>query len=291
MKATVLIDNSINTNKNNTTANLLTEHGLSIYFEIDNLKYLLDVGASNKFINNANELKINIAEIDNLILSHSHADHTGGIEEFIKYNKKARIFFSENILGKSYFSVRSGARKNISPDYSIINKNKARFIFINSNLKISPSVTLLNNIPNLFNKPKANRTLFVDDKQDDFQHEIALAITTNTTFNSNSNSNFEFNNCVIVSACSHHGILNTLAASPEKKIIAYIGGTHLLDSNDINQYETNEELINIANKIKSLYPDLLVITGHCTGITAKKIFSNILKEKFKMFHTGFSFEF
>ena len=77
MKVTVLIDNNPHPE-----LNLLTEHGLSIYFEADGFKWLLDVGASGQFIINAQKLGVDISAIDFLILSHGHSDHTGGLENF-----------------------------------------------------------------------------------------------------------------------------------------------------------------------------------------------------------------
>ena len=67
MKVTVLIDNNPHP-----TQNLLTEHGLSIYFEVDGFKWLLDVGASEQFYTNAVSLGINITDVDFLVLSHAH---------------------------------------------------------------------------------------------------------------------------------------------------------------------------------------------------------------------------
>ena len=273
MKLTVLVDNF----SNNTE--MLTEHGLSIYLEADGLKCLFDTGASDKFIKNAEKLKINISDVDYLIISHAHSDHTGGLENFIENNDKAKIFLSSQISGASYFSTRNNYKKNISIDYSIIKKNQKRFEFIDSNLNLSQNITLLNNIPNIFETPKGNKTLFVNDQQDDFRHEIGICINTHR-------------GAAVISACSHHGILNTLAAvqNPNINIIAYIGGSHLLDSTDSIKYETDEELINIINKINSLYPELTLITGHCTGANAKKQFSEKLKNNFLVFYSGFTFE-
>lgn len=65
LKVIVLIDN----NKSQSNCNLLCEHGLSIYFEADNKKWLYDVGASGKYLLNALKLGIEGNEVNNLILS------------------------------------------------------------------------------------------------------------------------------------------------------------------------------------------------------------------------------
>jgi metal-dependent hydrolase (beta-lactamase superfamily II) len=51
MKAVVLIDNNPDPD-----GKYLTEHGVSIYFEADGLKWLFDVGASPSFAINARKM-------------------------------------------------------------------------------------------------------------------------------------------------------------------------------------------------------------------------------------------
>ena len=63
--------------------NLYAEHGLSLYLETRQHKVLFDTGASGRFADNAGKLGISLAEVDTLILSHGHYDHTGGILRFV----------------------------------------------------------------------------------------------------------------------------------------------------------------------------------------------------------------
>ena len=272
MRVVILIDNTPNPH-----TDLQTEHGLSIYFEVDNRKWLMDVGASGKFEDNAARLGISIADIDCLVLSHAHRDHTGGLANFIKQNSKAKIFISTHIAGNYYYSTRRGSKRDISPDYSIVENNPERFVLVDTDIRLSESVMLHCNIPVLFGTPKANRTLLVNDLPDDFLHEMALCIDTPQ-------------GDIVLSACTHLGILNTLSACQCQDLYAYIGGTHLIDSDAENKYETDEQLTEIAYKIKSLYPQMKLITGHCTGINAQKILSETLGEKFISFYSGFIIE-
>lgn len=272
MRLVVLIDNTPNP-----YSDLQTEHGLSIYFEVDNRKWLMDVGASGKFAENAKILGVDIAEIDYLILSHAHRDHTGGLEDFIKQNSKAKIFISSHIAGNFYYSTRRGSKRDISPDYSIVENKPERFILVDTDIRLSKSVMLRCGILVSFDIPKANRTLLVNDSPDDFSHEISLCVNTPK-------------GNIVISACTHLGILNTLSACASKDICTFIGGTHLIDSNTENLYETDEQLIEIAHKIKSLYPQMKLIAGHCTGTNAQKILSETLEDKFISFYSGFSFK-
>ena len=67
MKAVVLSDNrSINDNYG-------VEHGLSVYLKTNQHRLLLDTGASDLFIRNAEKMNIDLREVDYLFISHGHA--------------------------------------------------------------------------------------------------------------------------------------------------------------------------------------------------------------------------
>jgi 7,8-dihydropterin-6-yl-methyl-4-(beta-D-ribofuranosyl)aminobenzene 5'-phosphate synthase len=270
MKFTVLIDNLPHP-----TADLLTEHGLSIWFEADGSRWLLDTGASGKFALNAGKLGIDIADIDFLVLSHAHADHTGGLAEFIRLNHKAKIYLSSHIAGNKHYSVRHGSKRDISMDYSLVECNPDRFVAVDQNTKLSENVSLICDIPHIHPIPKANRTLLENDKPDDFLHEMALVVDTPR-------------GAVVLSSCSHHGVLNTLAACGKKNIATYIGGTHLIDSDKLNPFETEAEIEAIAEKITELYPGMELITGHCTGQNAGRILAET-PAKIQILKTAMSF--
>jgi len=71
---------------------LFAEHGLSFLIDTGSKKILLDTGQTGNFMHNAQVLGIDIMDIDYVVLSHSHKDHTGGLCAFLKVNTKAIIF-------------------------------------------------------------------------------------------------------------------------------------------------------------------------------------------------------
>ena len=85
---------------------------------------------------------------------------------------------------------------------------------------------------------------------DPFLHEIALAFVTEKGL-------------VIVSCCSHHGALNTIASCMEftgcNTLHAYIGGLHFVDSPEVEAETTSF----ISDWLR-LYPNAHLYTGHCT---------------------------
>ena len=67
------------------------EHGLSLLVEVRDRKVLFDTGASDLFIRNARLMGIDLCEVDYLVLSHGHRDHTGGLHLFLRLNERATV--------------------------------------------------------------------------------------------------------------------------------------------------------------------------------------------------------
>ncbi len=268
MKLIVLVDNALGRQDG-----LIAEHGLSIWMEIDGVQWLIDTGESDAFAQNASRLDINIADVDNLILSHGHRDHCGGLETFLSLNNKAKIYLSANIDDNHYFSTRRGAKRDISLNHSLIKDNAERFVFVREDTALNDSVSVITTIPHKHPQPQANATLLKNDSLDDFNHEIVVAVNT-------------LYGVVIISPCSHNGVLNTLdACSHLGNISHYIGGTHLVDD-----FDNSEDLTHLTSTIKHNHPSLTLISGHCTGESAKSAFKSVLNDKFIEFYTGFILE-
>ena len=82
---------------------LLAEWGLSILVEVDNLNILLDTGQSVSTVHNANALGIDLSQIEKIVLSHGHYDHTGGLRELlIRTRKEMEIIAHPEIWALKY---------------------------------------------------------------------------------------------------------------------------------------------------------------------------------------------
>ncbi len=269
MKIIVLVDNR----EHPENISLEVEHGLSFYIETADAKVLLDVGASDKFFRNAVRLGIDIAAVDYLVLSHAHSDHTGGLACFLQQNQRAKIYLSSHVNASGYFSNRRGVMRDISIDYSLIQAHKERFIFLSDGIQLTPSLQIIGRIPVHHRLPQANRTLYAGSRADTFDHEIVLLFT-------------QGGQTVLLSSCTHSGLLNTLKACRPALPSLFIGGLHLIDSDETNYYETEEELRALARHLLSEYPSLQIYTGHCTGNKVLALFSRIMPGKLYAFHTG-----
>ena len=100
MKWTVLSDNRTN------NPALATEHGLSVLLETGRHRILLDTGASDLFIRNAQVLGIELSTVDYVFISHGHSDHAGGLQHFVRVNDHAPVIVSPQAVSGRFYSRR-----------------------------------------------------------------------------------------------------------------------------------------------------------------------------------------
>lgn len=97
MKWTVLSDNRTCNDQ------LQTEHGLSILLETEHHRILLDTGASDVFIRNAEQLGTDLSTVDYVFISHGHSDHAGGLQYLVERNRKAKVLVSPDAMSGKFF--------------------------------------------------------------------------------------------------------------------------------------------------------------------------------------------
>ena len=83
-----------------------SKHGLSILIKHNERDILLDVGPDNKFAKNAKKMNLDLENVEMLFLSHSHYDHTKGLNSFFKINKKADVYLMDKINNKYYVKTK-----------------------------------------------------------------------------------------------------------------------------------------------------------------------------------------
>jgi 7,8-dihydropterin-6-yl-methyl-4-(beta-D-ribofuranosyl)aminobenzene 5'-phosphate synthase len=241
MKIVTLIENLVY------KQGLIAEHGLAIYIETENRKILFDTGQTGLFIQNAAALGISIEDIDTLVLSHGHYDHTGGLYPFLEKNNKAKVYAKKEIFTPKY----AGRNRFIGTLY----KNEIlenRLVFVEEMVEIAENIFIMPDIA-IYNSDDTHFKGFnkkVDKKltPDEFDDELFLAIKQYEKIN-------------IVTACSHRGITNICTTASEHfklPVGLILGGFHLKDCTTI-QY------VQITHFFRILKPESIGVC-HCTGI-------------------------
>ncbi len=265
MKITVLIDNI-------GKGELKGEWGLSLLIEFNDKRFLLDVGASDTFITNAQHLGLDISSIDFAVLSHAHYDHTGGLATFLEINKTALVYLSANARENCYAGL-SFLSKYIGMPQGVINQYRTRVVRVDGVVEITDNVFLVSHSTESLSKIGRRNHLYVRKGlryiPDDFSHEHTLVFKTQ-------------DGLVLMNSCSHSGpdvvVNEVLKVFPGERIKAYVGGLHLFRLNDKEVRSVSERLS--ACNVEMIY------TGHCTGQNAFDILKEDFKEKIHQFNCG-----
>lgn len=289
MKLHVLIDNLPNPEN----PMLQHEHGLSLLLQTPQGKnYLIDTGASGKFLQNLELLRENdpslptAAEIDAVIISHGHNDHTGGLRTFLEHNTTAPVYLHNLIQGNLFYSCRpkNGIReaRNIGMEQALFAEYGHRFMEIDTPTGITGQITLIPASATAGHPtPMGNSFLYCNDLPDNFTHEVAILVE------------YAPGEFAVISPCSHNGILNildvtsSLCTTASKSVGFFIGGLHYVDYlNPCDAKKEATQIVQAAEYIKEQYPNLKVFSGHCTGNDARQVLQNSLKGKYTHFSTG-----
>ena len=259
MRWTVLADNRTNDPVQE------TEHGLSILLETECHRILLDTGASDMFIRNAERLGRDLSGVDYVFISHGHSDHAGGLKHLMAVNDKAKIIVSTDAIDGNFFSKR-GHQHSITTAWPDIPEE--RLLMISKTCEIADGIHVIAHIPQVHPIPKGNQNLFAETGDgslmpDDFRHELAF-----------------YADGLLFTGCAHSGLENILAACPFP-IHIVVGGFHLLDG-----YETKEEINALTQRLKANYPYTQFYTSHCTGDQIFGMMKDVMGEQLHSFRCG-----
>jgi 7,8-dihydropterin-6-yl-methyl-4-(beta-D-ribofuranosyl)aminobenzene 5'-phosphate synthase len=232
------------------------EWGFAALVEADGKKILFDTGARpNTVLENARELKIDLGDVEDVILSHFHSDHTTGLMtlrgELSKGNPAA---LSRVHVGKGIFLERRGSDRN--PMMAMKNDYEAsggKFIEHDKPQEMLPGVWLTGPVPRLY--PEKNYAPGIEVAKGEGWVEDDLPEDQSLVFNTP-------RGLVLLAGCGHAGIINTLQYARNfirsAPVDAAIGGFHLYNAKD-------ERLDWTADKLKE-FQTAQILGAHCTGI-------------------------
>lgn len=258
MKLKVLIDNNTLIDRY-----FLGEPGVCYYIETEGKKLLFDLGYSDAFIKNGVKMDVNFNTIDYVVLSHSHLDHTWGMESLIK------VYNEVKMEGKHYKRPKLVAHPGVftprsfngDDEFGMTLSKELVLKYLDDGLSKEP-VWLTENLVFLGEIPRLN----------DFEVQEAIGCIQE---NGQSIQDYSLDDSalcfkskeglVLITGCSHAGICNMLEYAKkvcsEERIADVIGGLHL-------QSPSKEQLTGTIKYFEKQQVSALHAC-HCTDLASK----------------------
>jgi 7,8-dihydropterin-6-yl-methyl-4-(beta-D-ribofuranosyl)aminobenzene 5'-phosphate synthase len=238
------------------------EWGFAALVEVDGRRLLFDTGARPETVlQNAREMDIDLSTVTEVVLSHHHGDHTGGLltlrEALAKQNPAA---LSRAHVAEGFFLDRtapdgSNQGNSMQARRAAYEAAGGQFVVHARASEILPGVWVSGPVPRPHperNWPRAGRLKTPQGMvEDSIPEDMSLYIDTPRGL-------------VVITGCGHAGTINTVqhAQSVVREAPAYglIGGLHLFASSD-------REVEWTATKLKE-FGLVHLLGAHCTGIEA-----------------------
>ncbi|HTE85698.1 MAG TPA: MBL fold metallo-hydrolase, partial [Dehalococcoidia bacterium] len=268
---------------------LIAEHGLSLQLTItkgqESHRLLFDCGVSpDGMVNNMDRLQIDPRDIEAIVCSHGHFDHTAGLDGFLRRVGSRNLpvllhpdFWNRRrvtLPGRDPFEIPTTSRTALEgAGFTIIEERQPSFLFEESIL-ITGEVDRTTNYEPGFPLQEAWRNdhwepdpLVLDDQ--------AAVIHVRDR------------GLVVITGCGHAGIVNTTryacALTGTSRVYAVFGGFHLGGP-------LFEPLIErTCADLLALEP-ALVVPAHCTGWRAQYAMAGVFGERYVPNSVGSRFE-
>ena len=256
------------------SSNLIAEHGLSFWIQTKHGIVLLDTGQTAAVLShNLKVLNLFPQDVDKLVFSHAHYDHTGGLEAILASNTKLTLYAHPDIF-RARYSLRQGEYHSIGLSFdqpSLAQRVKLNLSDVFS--EVVPDLWTTGGIPERPEPVGSSPNLFIGDgavwQPDIYRDDISLVLKT-------------AQGLVVICGCCHAGILNTLFHVERKfkePILAVLGGLHLL-------YAEDQYLEHVVDVLDKRFPDMSLYLNHCTGENAFKKLANAFGNRVKACPAG-----
>ena len=253
-------------------ARLWSQHGLSFFLEVDlgpeKMRILMDTGASPEVtLHNFDLLEIDPADLDMIILSHGHYDHTCGLVGVLgDVHRRIPVLAHPQIFSpKLKISL---FLKYIGLPFSRAKAEAAGAVFLTSR---SPALLA----EGLTTTGEVKRDEPLETVEGFWTIRGDLYFQDRILDDQSLVAHVEGKGLAVISGCAHAGIINTVRQAQRitgiKEVYAVIGGFHLSSA-------IFERLEATAKSLQSFDPKV-VRPGHCTGQRAVSRLQEVLGDR------------
>lgn len=252
MKLTVLMDNHTYIDRY-----YLGEPAVCYLIEDGDRVILLDTGYSDAFLINAERMGIDLGLVTDIVLSHGHNDHTGGMTAFFEhFSQPIRLYaHPAALLPKRVEGELVGSPYALS---DLPAQVQARLV--SKPCAVSEHVTILGEIPRAYAFEQNRAIGEVSSacgccwEEDTLLDDTSLALSLP-------------DGVFVVTGCAHAGVCNTVSyakqVSGQTRVPGVLGGFHL--------FETGDALTSTISTLQALGVER-VYPAHCTSLAVKSAF-------------------
>ena len=233
------------------------EWGLSILVETDGTRVLMDTGLSFSAAHNARVLGVDLSGVDRIVLSHGHADHTGGLAEVLAETGEVEIIAHPDVFAEKCAKRGEESVRDIGVPFSReeLEALGARFNLTREPAHITEHIMTTGEVPLLTDYEAVDSNLCVREggeiKPDPLADDLSLVIDADFGL-------------VVILGCAHRGMVSILrharSITGKEPVYAVIGGTHLVGASE-------ERLTRTVADLTAMGVQRLGVS-HCTGFYA-----------------------
>jgi 7,8-dihydropterin-6-yl-methyl-4-(beta-D-ribofuranosyl)aminobenzene 5'-phosphate synthase len=264
---------------------LLAEHGLCLLVSVqqgaEKHTIMFDTGYNSmSVLHNMDILAVDPNELEAIVLSHAHMDHTGALHAILPKISSPipLVVHPDAFLYPRFLEEKDGSKKRfprtlVRKDFDRLNikiyESKTPMPILDGAILVTGEVERTT----AFEKGMPNVLLERDGRlePDPIKDDQAVVM------------NLKEKGLVVVSGCSHSGIINTVLYAQKltgvEKVYAVLGGFHLSGT------FYDKILAKTIDRLKAFAP-AVVIPMHCTGRKAMELLSNEFPSAFVLNSVG-----
>lgn len=269
----VLCDNSAGS-----ISGTLGEHGFAALIERDGAPLLFDTGGGHTLLQNAQRMNLDLRRVEEVVLSHGHYDHAGGLWPLLQSCGPKRVLAHPGIFARRY-ALREGTQRSVGVPYGeeFLTGIGASFSYSDAFREVAPGIYLTGEVPRVTGFEEGDAALFCDlsgCQRDRVPDDQSLVIVTQKGL-------------LLLLGCCHAGLVNTVELARLKtgvdRLYGVIGGCHLAFSSQLQVDATVQALRRYGVK--------KICAGHCTGFDASARLAREFPGGFRPAHVGYTLEF